>query len=80
MRETNMALKRINVNNHRCLVNVILPLKHLSLLPGGNGSGKSTVFEVAKKIQIFIRGDGKIPALFPRTTPTPLAGPPNTRF
>ena len=37
-------LKRIYINNFRCLVNFELKLDGLSLFLGANGSGKSTVF------------------------------------
>jgi len=50
-------LKRIYINNFRCLVNFELKLDGLSLFLGANGSGKSTVFEVLIKLQKFILGE-----------------------
>ncbi len=49
-------LKRIYINNFRCLVNFELKLDGLSLFLGANASGKSTVFEVLIKLQKFILG------------------------
>ncbi len=50
-------LKRIYVNNFRCLVNFELTVDSLNLFMGSNGSGKTTVFEVLRKLQKFILGD-----------------------
>lgn len=50
-------LKRIYVNNFRCLVNFELRVDSLNLFLGSNGSGKTTVFEVLRKLQKFILGD-----------------------
>ena len=50
-------LKRIYVNNFRCLVNFDLTVDSLNLFLGSNGSGKTTVFEVLRKLQKFILGD-----------------------
>jgi len=50
-------LKRIYVNNFRCLVNFELTVDSLNLFLGSNGSGKSTVFEVLRKLQTFILGE-----------------------
>ncbi|WP_233787344.1 hypothetical protein [Dulcicalothrix desertica] len=36
----------------------------MNLFLGSNGTGKSTVFEVLQKIQLFISGDSKIEAIF----------------
>jgi predicted ATPase len=50
-------LKRIYVNNFRCLVNFEFTVDSLNLFLGSNGSGKTTVFEVLRKLQKFILGD-----------------------
>ena len=50
-------LKRIYVNNFRCLVNFELTVDGLNLFLGSNGSGKTTVFEVLRKLQKFILGE-----------------------
>ncbi|MCB0064785.1 MAG: ATP-binding protein [Caldilineaceae bacterium] len=46
-------LTRIYVNNFRCLVNFEINLSSLNLLLGANGVGKSTLFDVISKVQMF---------------------------
>lgn len=60
-------LKKIYIDNFRCLVNFELSVDSIQLFLGSNGSGKSTVFEVLRKIQSFISGDGKVDAIFKST-------------
>ncbi|WP_228061118.1 MULTISPECIES: AAA family ATPase [unclassified Coleofasciculus] len=50
-------LKRIYIDNFRCLVNFELDVNMINLFLGSNGTGKSTVFEVLQKIQAFVNGD-----------------------
>lgn len=50
-------LKRIYINNFRCLVNFELTVDSINLFMGSNGSGKTTVFEVLRKLQKFILGE-----------------------
>ncbi|MCU0541547.1 MAG: AAA family ATPase [Oscillatoriaceae cyanobacterium Prado104] len=50
-------LKKIYVNNFRCLVNFELTADSLNLFLGSNGSGKTTVFEVLRKLKKFIAAD-----------------------
>ncbi len=57
-------LKRLYVDNFKCLVNFELAVGPINLLMGPNGAGKSTVFEILRKIQAFVGGDGKVEALF----------------
>lgn len=57
-------LKRIYIDNFRCLVNFELDVDAINLFLGYNGSGKSTVFEVLQKIQAFVSGDGKVEGIF----------------
>jgi predicted ATPase len=57
-------LKRIYIDNFRCLVNFELQVDVINLFLGPNGAGKSTVFEVLQKIQFFISGDSKIETIF----------------
>ncbi len=57
-------LSRIYVDNYKCLVNFELNLDKLTVLLGENGSGKSTVFEVLRKLQQFIGGEAKSNQLF----------------
>jgi AAA15 family ATPase/GTPase len=57
-------LKRIYIDNFRCLVNFELQVDAINLFLGSNGTGKSTVFEVLQKIQFLISGDSKIETIF----------------
>ncbi|MEM7760078.1 MAG: AAA family ATPase [Cyanobacteria bacterium P01_A01_bin.40] len=57
-------LKRIYVNNFRCLVNFDLTFDNINLILGYNGSGKSALFEVIRKIQEFIVDDLKVEEIF----------------
>lgn len=57
-------LKRLYVDNYNCLVNFELQVDAINLFLGQNGSGKSTVFEVLRKLQSFILGDEKTGVLF----------------
>ncbi len=47
-------LERIYIDNYKCLVNFEYRPGALQLLLGGNGSGKSTVFEVLGLLRAFI--------------------------
>jgi predicted ATPase len=58
-------LTRIYVDNFRCLVNFELKLDRLNLLMGENGSGKTTVFEVLRRLQGFIGGRLNTDEAFP---------------
>jgi predicted ATPase len=57
-------LKRIYIDNFRCLVNFELNVDAINLFLGSNGAGKSTVFEVLQKIQAFVSGDSKVEGIF----------------
>ena len=66
----NVMLKRIYIDNFRCLVNFEIKLEaNLSLFLGANGSGKTTVFHVLSRLRKFIIGDGdaRVLKLFPKT-------------
>jgi len=60
-------LKRLYVDNYRCLVNFHLELQELTLLVGPNGSGKSSVLDVLFALRQLLSGTGKItdPNVFP---------------
>jgi len=60
-------LKRIYIDNFRCLVNFELSVDSINLFLGSNGAGKSTVFDVLRKIQAFITGEGKVDIIFKST-------------
>ena len=57
-------LRRIYIDNFRCLVNFELDFDAINLFLGSNGSGKSTVFEVLQKIQALVSGDSKVEGIF----------------
>ncbi len=63
-------LKRIYIDNFRCLVNFELTFDALHLFLGPNGAGKSSVFDVLWRIQSFASGDGRVDQLFPATERT----------
>ncbi|MBN3891719.1 MAG: ATP-binding protein [Nostoc sp. JL31] len=58
-------LKRIYIDNFRGLVNFEMNFDSINLFLGGNGSGKSTVFEALRRIQLFISGVAKVEVIFP---------------
>lgn len=47
-------LKRIYVDNFRSLVNFELNLEKVNLFMGGNGSGKSSVFDVLERVRRLV--------------------------
>ena len=53
-------LKRIYVDNYKCLVNFDLKFDAINLFLGPNGSGKSTVFEILQKLRAIVNGDSRI--------------------
>ncbi|MGK7943706.1 MAG: AAA family ATPase [Microcystaceae cyanobacterium] len=57
-------LKRIYLDNFRCLVNFELKLDSLHLFLGHNGTGKSSVFDVLLKLQSFILDQVRLSDLF----------------
>jgi len=67
-------LTRIHVDNFRCLVNFDLKLDRLNLLLGENGSGKSTVFHVLRRLQDFLSGEVNVDSVFPSADLTRRAG------
>ena len=58
-------LKRLYVNNYKCLVNFELLLSRTTLLAGLNGTGKSTIFDLLEHLRGFIAGDASIGEHFP---------------
>jgi predicted ATPase len=57
-------LKELYIDNYKCLVNFTFAPKNINLLLGENGTGKSTVFEVLRKLKQFIV-EGKDLSIFP---------------
>ncbi len=73
-------LKRIYIDNFRCLVNFEIKLDSINLFLGGNGAGKSTVFDVLRKIQTFVSGDSKVEGIFESADCTRWQTLPTQRF
>lgn len=57
-------LKRIYIDNYKCLANFEVSLNEINLFLGVNGAGKSAVFEILRKIKSLVAGDGKVIELF----------------
>lgn len=53
-------ITRIYADNFRCLTDFELSLGEASIFLGGNGSGKSTVFDVLRKVQQLVVGKNKL--------------------
>lgn len=73
-------LKRIYVDNFRCLVNFELKFGRVNLLLGGNGTGKTTVIEVLYRLQQFLAGNAKVLGSFPSADLTRWQSNPSQRF
>jgi predicted ATPase len=58
-------LTHFYADNFRSLVNFEIKLDRINLLMGANGTGKSTVFEVLRRIQAFVAGDLRVHEAFP---------------
>jgi len=58
-------LKKIYVNNYRCLVNFELDLGKMILLMGPNGGGKSTLFDLLRNIRHLLVDNAKVNNVFP---------------
>lgn len=57
-------ITRIYVDNFRCLTNFELELQKAAILLGTNGSGKSTVLDVLRKVQQLVVGKQKLADVF----------------
>ncbi len=73
-------LKRLYIDNYKCLTNFDIRFEELTLLLGPNGCGKSAIFEVAGKLRDFIRGDARVGELFPPTDLTHWGTKPEQHF
>ena len=58
-------LKRLYVNNYKCLVNFELSLAQTTLLVGLNGTGKSTIFDLLEQLRGFIIAGTSVEESFP---------------
>ena len=61
-------LKRFYADNFRCLVNFELELDEANILLGANGTGKSSVLTVLRKIQDLVVRGYKVEGVFPPGT------------
>lgn len=57
-------LKRLYVDNFRCLEDFELKFDSINLFLGDNGAGKSTVFEALSKLQRLITTDNNVRTIF----------------
>ena len=53
-------IKRIYIDNYKCLVNFELALEELSLLLGPSGVGKTAVFDVVFALRRLLSGDARL--------------------
>lgn len=53
-------LRRLYIDNYRCLVNFQLELRELTLLVGPNGSGKTSVLDVLFGLRKLLMGLGRV--------------------
>lgn len=63
-------LKRLYVDNYKCLVNFEITLAPATLLVGLNGTGKSSVFEILSHIRSLVSGTATATELFPSSSLT----------
>ena len=68
-------LRRLYVDNYKCLVDFDLPLRELSLLLGPNGAGKTSVLDVVFALRQVLEGVAGITddEAFPHEDLDPLA-------
>jgi predicted ATPase len=64
------VLTRLYVDNFRCLVNFELRFDAINLFLGANGSGKTSIFDVIRRLQDFVIGDSRVHDAFPPTNLT----------
>lgn len=53
-------IRRLYVNNYKCLVNFELHLRELSLLLGPSGVGKTAVFDIMFALRRLLSGDARV--------------------
>ena len=65
-------IRRLYIDNYKCLVNFELPLQELTLLLGPNGVGKTSVLDVVFALRQLLRGEAKVTDkdVFPTATLT----------
>lgn len=64
--------KRLYIDNYKCLVNLELPLRELTLLVGTNGTGKTSILDVVFALRRILSGEVRITdrGVFPSSTLT----------
>ncbi len=67
-------LKRIYLNNFRCLINFELAFSGISLLMGANGTGKSSLFDILYRLRRFILNEERVGDLFSESDVADLIG------
>ncbi|MEW5940775.1 MAG: AAA family ATPase, partial [Chloroflexota bacterium] len=73
-------LKRLYVDNYKCLVDFELNFDAINLFLGANGSGKSTVFEVLQKLRAVVNGESRVSEEFTSESRTRWQASPLQRF
>lgn len=63
-------IKRLYIDNYKCFVNFEVRPSALNLFLGGNGSGKSTVFEVLARMRSMMFDDARVSEAFPASSLT----------
>ncbi|MDR1971613.1 MAG: AAA family ATPase [Treponema sp.] len=58
-------ITRLYIDNFRTLVNFEIRFEAINLLLGANGSGKSSVFDVLRRLRGFIGGETRLAETFP---------------
>ncbi len=61
-------LKRIHIENYKSIIDLDLELGSLSLFLGGNGSGKSSVFNALHAVRMLLVEEAKCEDAFPAST------------
>jgi energy-coupling factor transporter ATP-binding protein EcfA2 len=64
------VFKELYIDNYKCLVNFHYEPTAMQLLVGGNGSGKSSVFDVLEKLKALITRGVTVAEAFPTSTLT----------
>ena len=63
-------IKRVYIDNYKCLVNFELQLQELTLLVGPNGVGKTSVLDVMYALRQLLSGTGRVTDADVFPTPT----------
>ena len=55
----------LKIDNYSCFVNFKIDFSSVNILLGGNGTGKSTLFELIAGLRYFIQGKSSVEEVFP---------------